>query len=349
MSQSTCQKNFLKTFEDYKPNSILITGGAGFIGSNVVKRLVEKYESYKFVVVDKLDYCSNINHISKFMGRPNLKFIQGDIRSIELITKILKEENVDTIIHLAAETNVDNSFENSFSFTSTNVIGTQVLLEASRDARIRRFLHVSTDEVYGENSLECDEGLKESDGMKPTNPYAATKAAAEMLVESYGRSYGIPYIITRGNNVYGPHQYPEKIVPKFLCLAKRGDKLPVFGNGMNLRSFLHVDDVADAFDVILHHGKNNEIYNISSNIEKSILDVAKDVLEIHNRNLEEGIIWVKNRPFNDFRYFIDNTKLHDLGWEPKISWKFGLRQTATWYACEENLNGWKNYESKIKR
>ena len=341
-SSETC------SVEGYKPKSILLTGGAGFIGSHVVKKLVENYEDYKIVVVDKLGYCSNLNHLSNFFEKPNFKFIQGDIRSSDFVIQTLKEEEIDTIMHFAAETHVDNSFGNSFSFTSNNIVGTQILLEASRGSKIRRFLHVSTDEVYGENTLESASGFNESHRREPTNPYAATKAAAEIMVKAYGRSYGIPYVITRGNNVYGPQQYPEKAIPLFLCLAKRGDQLPIYGNGSNMRSFLYVDDVADAFDIILHQGKTNEVYNISTKDEKTVKNVAKDILEIHGRTFEDGAKLVKDRPHNDLRYFLDNTKLLDLGWEPKISWDVGLKQTAEWYACEDNLKGWKNYESALE-
>ena len=345
---SNSLENETSTFKGYKPKSILLTGGAGFIGSNVAQRLVDKYDDYKIVVVDKLDYCSNLNHLSKFSDKQNFKFLKGDVRSIEFVTQTLKDEEIDTIMHFAAETHVDNSFGNSFSFTSNNVIGTQVLLEASYKAQIHRFLHVSTDEVYGENTSEFETGFSESHRREPTNPYAATKAAAEMLVKAYGRSYGIPYVITRGNNVYGEQQYPEKVIPRFLCLAKSGEKLPIYGNGLHKRSFLYIDDVTNAFDIILHQGKNNETYNISTNEEKSVINLAKDILEINGRTFEEGTIWVKDRHFNDMRYFLDDTKLCDLGWRPKISWEEGLKRTADWYACDENLKGWKNYKSALK-
>ena len=328
----------------FKPTSILLTGGAGFIGSNVARNLVKNYNDYKVVVMDKLDYCSNLENLSECFGRPNFKFIKGDVRSLDLVAHVLKSEGVDTIMHFAANTHVDNSFGNSFEFTSNNVEGTHVLLEASRSANIRRFVHVSTDEVYGERSKGLKCGIGENSERDPTNPYAATKAAAEMLVKAYGHSYNIPYIITRGNNVYGPQQFPEKVIPKFLCLANRGEQLPIYGNGSHMRSFLYIDDVARAFDVVLHRGEEREVYNISAEFEKSVMDVAKDILMIHGRKIEDGIKFVEDRLFNDFRYFLDNVKMDNLGWKPEISWEVGLQRTSEWYGCQENLVGWKEYE-----
>ena len=332
------------TSDGFTPTAILLTGGAGFIGSNVAKALVKKYREYKIVVLDKLDDCSNMDNIKECFDRPNFKFIKGDVQSCDLVAHVLKTEKIDTIMHFAAQTHVDNSFGNSFSFTRNNVKGTHVLLEASRFAPIRRFLHVSTDEVYGERSkyLEC--GISENSERDPTNPYSATKAAAEMLVKAYGYSYNIPYIITRGNNVYGPTQFPEKVVPKFLCLVQRGEKLPIHGDGSSMRSFLYIDDVARAFDVVLHRGVEREVYNISTTFERTVKDVAKDILEIYGRTFEEGVEFVQDRLFNDFRYFLDNAKMNELGWKAEIPWEEGLRRTAEWYSSKENLRGWKNYE-----
>lgn len=239
--------------ETYKPKNILITGAAGFIASHVANRLVKKFPQYRIIVLDKLDYCSNLKNLNPSLSRPNFKFVKGDIASADLVSYLLLTEKIDTVMHFAAQTHVDNSFGNSFEFTQNNIYGTHVLLESCKLAgTIKRFVHVSTDEVYGETEADAIVGNHEASQLLPTNPYSATKAGAEMLVMAYGQSYNIPFITTRGNNVYGPHQFPEKLIPKFLLLAQQKKKLPIHGDGSNVRSYLFCEDVAEAFDLVLH-------------------------------------------------------------------------------------------------
>ncbi|CAI7824658.1 unnamed protein product [Closterium sp. NIES-53] len=236
--------------ETYTPNVILITGAAGFIASHVANRLVRSHPQYRVVVLDKLDYCSSLRNLDPSMRSPNFKFVKGDIASADLVNYLLLTEGIDTVMHFAAQTHVDNSFGNSFEFTKNNIYGTHVLLEACKQAgTIKRFIHVSTDEVYGETSADALVGNSEGSRLLPTNPYSATKAGAEMLVMAYSQSYGIPCITTRGNNVFGPNQFPEKMIPKFMLLAMQGKPLPIHGDGSNVRSYLYCEDVAEAFDV----------------------------------------------------------------------------------------------------
>lgn len=224
---------------EYKPKNILVTGGAGFIGSHVVIRLVKMYGHYKVVVLDKLDYCATLNNLNQVKDHLNFKFIKGDIQSPDLVSYVLETEKIDTVMHFAAQTHVDNSFGNSLAFTMNNTYGTHVLLEACRNyGKLARFVNVSTDEVYGETSLGKEHGLNESSRLEPTNPYSAAKAGAEMMAMAYYTSYKMPVITTRGNNVYGPHQFPEKMIPKFSLLASKQRKLPVHGDGMATRSYL---------------------------------------------------------------------------------------------------------------
>jgi UDP-glucose 4,6-dehydratase len=268
---------------NYKPKNILITGAAGFIASHVAIRITKKYPDYKIVVLDKLDYCSNLKNLLPVSSSPNFKFVKGDIASADLVNFLLVTENIDTIMHFAAQTHVDNSFGNSFEFTKNNIYGTHVLLEACKiTGQIKRFIHVSTDEVYGETDEDAVVGNKEASQLLPTNPYAATKAGAEMLVMAYGRSYGLPVITTRGNNVYGPNQFPEKLIPKLILLAMRGEPLPIHGDGTNVRSYLYCEDVAEAFEVILHRGEVGHVYNIGTKRERTVIDVAKDVCNLFN-------------------------------------------------------------------
>lgn len=230
----------------YAPKNILVTGAAGFIASHVTNRLVKNYPNYRIVALDKPDYCSSLKNLNPSHPSPNLKFVKGDIACSDLVNFLLVTEEIDTIMHFAAQTHVDNSFGNSFEFTNNNIYGTHVLLEASNITQcIKRFVHVSTDEVYGETDMETDIGNPEASQLLPTNPYSATKAGVEMLVMAYHRSYGLPTITTRGNNVYGPNQYPEKLIPKFLLLTMKGEKLPIHGNGSNVRSYLYSEDVAE--------------------------------------------------------------------------------------------------------
>ncbi|KAF5726296.1 trifunctional UDP-glucose 4 6-dehydratase [Tripterygium wilfordii] len=324
----------------YAPKNILITGAAGFIASHVTNRLVKNYPSYRIVALDKLDYCSSLKNLNPCRSSPNFKFIKGDIVCIDLVNHILISEEIDTIMHFAAQTHVDNSFGNSFEFTNNNVYGTHVLLEACKDTqnRIKRFIHVSTDEVYGETDMETDIGNPEASQLLPTNPYSATKAGAEMLVMAYHRSYGLPTITTRGNNVYGPNQYPEKLIPKFVLLAMKGEKLPIHGNGSNVRSYLYCEDVAEAFDVILHRGVLGHVYNIGTKKERRVLDVAEDVCRLFGLSTKEAISFVQDRPFNDQRYFLDDQKLKKLGWDERTPWEEGLKKTMKWYT--ENPNWW---------
>ncbi|KAL4592929.1 hypothetical protein LXL04_005936 [Taraxacum kok-saghyz] len=323
------------------PKTILITGAAGFIASHVTKRLVSNYPNYKIVALDKLSYCSSLKNLQPCFASSRFKFVKADIASSDLINYLLDAEEIDTIMHFAAETHVDNSFGNSFEFTTNNIYGTHVLLEACKvTRRINRFIHVSTDEVYGESDLETDIGNPEASQLLPTNPYSATKAGAEMLVMAYHRSYGLPIITTRGNNVYGPNQFPEKLIPKFVLLAMRGDPLPIHGNGSNVRSYLFCADVAEAFDVILHKGVIGHVYNIGTKRERSVVDVATDICKLFGFDVQREIKFVNDRPFNDKRYFLDDQKLKKLGWEERTPWEVGLKMTIAWY--RENPGWWGN-------
>ena len=273
----------------------------------------------------------------------NYKFVKGDILSAELLNYVIKEEGVDTIMHFAAESHVDNSFGNSFIFTSTNVMGTHTMMEVAKQNkdRIRRFIHVSTDEVYGEQNFE-DPACQESFVLEPTNPYAASKAGAELIAKSYMRSFGVPLIISRGNNVYGPHQYPEKMIPKFINQIMRDWPITLHGGGNTSRNMLFVEDVARAFDTILHFGQLGNVYNIGGeeSNEASVRMMATKLLEIMKPGspLEENIVITPDRVFNDTRYFIDTSSLHKLGWQPQVPFDVGLKRTVDWYLspCGDN-------------
>jgi len=314
--------------------NILVTGGCGFIGSNFINYFIEKYPDYKIYNLDILYYCASLNNISK-PNHENYKFIEGDIKSPDLINFILKEFQITHVIHFAAQSHVDNSFNNSLQYTSDNIMGTHNLLECLRKYQaitnnLKLMIHISTDEVYGESEL--DESAKtEMSILCPTNPYAATKAGAELLVQSYIHSYKLPIIITRGNNVYGPRQYPEKLIPKFIKLLMNNEKCTVHGNGASLRSFIYIDDVVNAFDLILHKGKLGEIYNIGTQNEHNIIDIATRIITLVNDGLlEDNMIYIKDRNFNDKRYYVNYDKLTGLGWEQVISIDEGLLRTYEW-------------------
>ena len=266
--------------------NILITGGCGFIASNFLNYMLENYSEYNFVNIDALYYCADINNITEEnRKKKNYTFIKGKIQNKDLIDLILNFHNIDTIIHFAAQSHVDNSFCNSLQYTTDNILGTHNLLECVREYnKIKKFIHVSTDEVYGE-SLSKDTDIKnETSILNPTNPYAATKASAEMLVNSYVYSYNLPIIITRGNNVYGPRQYPEKLIPKFITSILKNKKCTVHGEGKTERSFLYVLDVVKAFETILFKGKIGEIYNIGTNLEYSVLDITRKLVKLIKNN-----------------------------------------------------------------
>jgi UDP-glucose 4,6-dehydratase len=270
--------------------------------------------------------------------------VKGDVSSADFMLYLLREEGIDTILHFAAQTHVDSSFGNSFAFTQSNVVGTHALLEAARVCgSVRRFLHVSTDEVYGTEAHKASAGdapCAEASVLEPTNPYAATKAAAEMLVKAYAASYRLPCVVTRSNNVYGPGQYPEKLVPKFALLAARGARLPVHGDGKALRSFLHVRDAAAAFDTVLHSGADGGVFNVGSRRERTVLEVAAAVCAHFGRDAASAIEHVPDRLFNDRRYFIDDAKLAALGWAPRVGWEEGLAETIEWYVRNVAPGGW---------
>jgi UDP-glucose 4,6-dehydratase len=298
------------------------------------------------------DYCSSLKNLVSVQDLPNYTFVKGSITSPDLVNYVLRKEHIDTIMHFAAQTHVDNSFGNSFSFTEANILGTHVLLEAAKEARVKLFLHVSTDEVYGDG--ETGVPSHEGSPLEPTNPYAATKAGAEYLVKSYHRSFALPTIITRGNNVYGPHQFPEKIIPKFVNQLMRGLPLTLHGTGANTRNYLFVEDVARAFDVVLHKGSVGEIYNIGGNNEKSNIEVARELLKSLGKVAAAGsleaaeakhIVLVPDRPFNDLRYHLDCARLNALGWKEEVSFEAGLARTVEWYA--KFSGNWDNVESAL--
>jgi UDP-glucose 4,6-dehydratase len=306
-----------------------------------VLRIIEKYPAYKIVVLDKLDYCASRKHLEHLERLRNFKFVKGDIQSSDLVAHILEHEKIDTVMHFAAQTHVDNSFGNSLAFTMNNVYGTHVLLECARlYGGVRRFINVSTDEVYGESSLGKTKGLNEHSSLEPTNPYAAAKAGAEMMARAYHTSYKLPVIVTRGNNVYGPHQFPEKMIPKFIIRATRGLDMPIHGDGGAMRSYLYIDDVVEAYITILLRGTVGETYNIGTQKERSVTAVAHDICKIFEKDPKLTIRHVKDRAFNDQRYFISDKKLVDLGWKEKTTWEEGLQKTVYWYLQNATPKYW---------
>jgi len=311
---------------------LLVTGGCGFIGSNFINHIMELYDKIKIINFDAMYYCANIENIFKKNRESNrYTFIKGNLCSIDLVRHVFDLHQPTHVVHFAAQSHVQNSFTDSLQYTQDNIVGTHTLLEITRQYnKIKKFIHVSTDEVYGESMLDVNEKHKtEHSILCPTNPYAATKAGAELIAQSYNHSFNIPIIITRGNNVYGPNQYPEKVVPKFIQQLKNNKKVTIQGDGSCVRAFLHSTDTADAFKYILEKGVVGEIYNIGcdKNMEYSILDLAKLLIkEIHNtNNYDKWIEYIEDRPFNDLRYYISNKKLKDLGWSIKIDFITGIK------------------------
>ena len=315
--------------------NVLVTGGCGFIGSNFLNYMVPlEPQRVNFVNLDAMYYCASHDNIKpEIQNADNYKFIECNINDFSLIKYILNTEKITHIIHFAAQSHVDGSFENSLQYTDDNVKGTHTLLEAVRIVnKDIVFLHFSTDEVYGESQLD-EKPKDEMSLLCPTNPYAASKAAAEMLVNSYIHSYDLKCIISRGNNVYGPNQYPEKLIPRFIKLFKEGKKFTIHGDGSSLRTFIHVHDVCTAVEILLNRGKFGEVYNIGSDpsYEKSVNDIARILIELlENRKLEKDesisryVEYVEDRPFNDKRYFITNEKLKAFGWKQTIPLERGI-------------------------
>lgn len=312
----------------YVPKNILVTGGAGFIGSHFLVEMVKKYPGYMFYNLDILDYCATLKRVREIEGFPNYEFVKGDIGSIDLIDYVFKEKKIDTVVHFAAQTHVDNSWGNSLTFTKTNVLGTHVLLEASLKNDIKRFVHVSTDEVYG--NWTDEDAATENAVLDPVNPYAASKCGAEFLVKSYAKSFNLPVIITRSNNIYGPNQYPEKIIGKFSNQLVNGTKMSLHGTGNNLRTYIHVEDVVSAFDIIMHKGSNSSIYNIGGINEFSNKDISIKIANIMGKDPMECTEYVEDRPFNDERYFVNSDAVKALGWKEKIDFDKGLKETVVW-------------------
>ena len=313
-------------------HTILITGGCGFIGSNFINHYFH-YSKCKIINIDAMYYCSNENNIDiQIRNSDRYTLIKGNIASVDLVLHILNFFNIDTVIHFAAQSHVENSFSDALQYTNDNIVGTHTLLECCRlYGKIGKFIHISTDEVYGESMLEENENKKnENSILCPTNPYAATKAAAELIVKSYYHSFNMPIIITRGNNVYGPNQYPEKLIPLFIKLLKENKPVTIQGDGTNVRSFLHVNDVCSALSIILEKGRIGEIYNIGGDdsCEYSVYTIACQLIQIIQKTdrYDRWIKYIKDRPFNDKRYYISNDKLKKLGWNIQIDFDQGLQK-----------------------
>ena len=321
-------KNTLKAKEEI---NLLVTGGCGFIGSNFINYYFPKEKVNKLVNLDAMYYCANKKNVDESLRKnSNYILIEGNLCDEKLVKQILYEYQITHIIHFAAQSHVQKSFDDSLVFTKDNVLGTHVLLECARNYnRVKKIIHVSTDEVYGESMISVDETHKtEHSILCPTNPYAATKAGAELIAQSYSHSYKMPIIITRGNNVYGPNQYPEKLIPRFIKLLKENKKVTIQGNGKSVRAFMHSQDTARAFECILEKGAVGEIYNIGCDeeMEYSVIDIAKILIKMikNTSDYEEWIEYVEDRPFNDQRYYISNKKLKDLGWNIEIDLFTGL-------------------------
>jgi dTDP-glucose 4,6-dehydratase len=314
--------------------NLLVTGGLGFIGSNYVNYISKEYPDINVTVLDINDYCASEDNIIK---TNKIKIINGDIANNDFVTHILYEYSIDSVIHFAAQSHVDNSFFNSVSFTLHNVLGTHKFIEAVRiynnaTGNLKKFLHISTDEVYGD--VTDDSARTENCTLDPTNPYAATKAAAELMVKSYYYSYNFPVVISRCNNVYGKNQYPEKLIPLCICNLQNNKKMTVQGTGKAIRNYIHTDDVVKALNIIFTKGELGEIYNIRGDHEYTVLEIMRMIAKIHNPNINPDtfIEYGPDRCFNDTRYHINGDKLYTLGWKQEVhDFESQLKDLYVWY------------------
>lgn len=323
---------------------ILVTGGAGFIGANFVQYMVNKYNQYKIVNLDDLTYAGNLESLKSLEGNKNYKFIKGNISDREFVFKVFKEEKFNIVVNFAAESHVDRSVDDPGIFVTTNIVGTQVLLDASKEYGVERYHQVSTDEVYGDLPLDRpDLFFYENTPINPSSPYSASKAAADLLVQSYYRTFRLPVTISRCSNNYGPYHFPEKLIPLMISRAINNETLPIYGDGKNIRDWLHVEDHCYAIDIIIHKGKAGEVYNIGGHNEKTNLDVVKIILKELNKP-ESLIRYIKDRPGHDLRYAIDPTKIEsELNWKPRYKFETGIIQTIRWYI--DNKEWWQNIVS----
>lgn len=316
----------------------LVTGGAGFIASNYLYYVTEKYPEDTFVCLDALTYAGNYNSIKPLEERSNYKFVKGDITDREFIDKLFAEEKFDVVINFSAESHVDNSIKNPGIFLQTNIIGTQVLMDASLKYGVKRYHQISTDEVYGDLPLDRPDLLfTEQTPLHASSPYSASKASADLLVGAYHRTFGLPATISRCSNNYGPYQFPEKLIPVVISKALKEEKIPVYGTGENVRDWIHVHDHNTGIDMIVRNGKVGEIYNLGGHSERTNLDVVKTILKQLGKS-EDLIEFVSDRKGHDLRYAIDSSKIErELGWERTYTFEEGIKETVNWYVEHQ---GW---------
>jgi len=328
---------------------LLICGGAGFIGSNFIRLMVNKYPDYKIVNYDKLTYAGNLDNLKDIESRPNYTFVKGDITDLEKLDETIKEHNITHIINFAAETHVDRSIHGGCKdFVLTNVLGVQMLLDAARINKIEKMVNVSTDEVFGDLDLDDERKFDEKWPIMPNMPYAAAKAGGDLMCNAYFVTQKVPVIVTHCSNNYGPYQFPEKVIPFFIFKLLAGEKVPVYGDGLNVRDWIHVLDHGKALDLLLHKGNPGEIYNIGSDNERNNMELTKMILKVLGKD-EEMIEYVTDRPGHDRKYAIDATKIKTLGWVPdypREKFEEGLRETVEWY--KNNTEWVENIKSKKK-
>ncbi|EJR59355.1 dTDP-glucose 4,6-dehydratase [Bacillus cereus VD115] len=322
--------------------NILVTGGAGFIGSNFIHYMLRAYETYRIINYDVLTYSGNLENLHSVDRDSRYSFIKGDIQNRELVEYVIQQYEVQAIVNFAAESHVDRSIENPIPFYNTNVIGTVILLELVKKYPHIKLVQVSTDEVYG--SLGVEGKFTEQTPLDPSSPYSSSKASADMIALSYYKTYQLPIIVTRCSNNYGPYQYPEKLIPLMITNALEGKKLPLYGDGLNIRDWLHVNDHCSAIDVVLHKGNFGEAYNIGGNNEKTNIDVVEQIMSLLGKT-KQDIRFVADRLGHDRRYAIDATKMkEELGWEPQYTFEQGLQETVKWY--KNNGKWWKSLKER---
>ncbi len=319
--------------------NIIVTGGAGFIGSNFVFHMLNKYSGYRIICLDKLTYAGNLSTLAPVIDKPNFRFVKADICDRETVFQLFEEEYPDVVVNFAAESHVDRSIENPGIFLQTNIIGTATLMDACRKYGIKRYHQVSTDEVYGDLPLDCpDLFFTEQTPIHTSSPYSSSKAGADLLVMAYHRTYGLPATISRCSNNYGPYHFPEKLIPLMITSALADKVLPVYGEGLNVRDWLYVEDHCKAIDLIIHNGKIGEVYNVGGHNEKQNIEIVKIICRELGKP-ESLITHVADRKGHDMRYAIDPTKIHnELGWLPETKFEDGIKKTIQWYL--DNREWW---------